>query len=45
MGDVGLVGFVTDFTQLFDVVVQGNQIGGAYGFGHDDTRVCTIEPV
>jgi hypothetical protein len=44
-GLVTLVGFVTDFTQLFDVVTQGCHTGLPYGFGHVEERVWIMLPV
>ena len=44
-GLVTLVGFVTDFTQLLDVVTQGCHTGCPYGFGHVEERVWIMLPV
>jgi hypothetical protein len=40
-----LVGFVTDFTQLLDVVTQGCHTGCPYGLGHVEERVWIMLPV
>jgi len=44
-GLVTLVGFVTDFTQLLDVVTQGCHTGCPYGLGHVEERVWIMLPV
>ena len=45
IGDVMLVGFVIDFTQLSDVVAQGCHTGCPYGSGHVEERVWVMLPV
>jgi hypothetical protein len=44
-GLLTLVGFVTDFTQLLDVVAQGCTTGLPYGSGHIKERVWIMLPV
>ena len=44
-GDDTFVGFVTDFTQLLDVVAQGCHTGCPYGSGHVEERVWIMLPV
>ena len=44
-GDAGLVGFVTAFLQVSDVVTQGCHTGLPYGSGHVEERVWVMLPV
>lgn len=45
IGDSGLVGFVTDLTQVLEEVTQEPHTGCPYGSGHVLVMVCAMLPV